>query len=186
MSLFVEYHLIQNFAPSNLNRDDTGAPKDAIFGGYRRARVSSQCFKRAARLLAGQQGLLPPEAIGVRTKKLVSLLEQALAARGRHDAQTRITGALAGAGLAVDSDGKTEYLLFLGQREIDAFAAAVEGERTPLATGEDGVRIGTLDPVELGRIGNPFEGAATATGAAGFSVPPRLRWRRAPVPLPCC
>jgi hypothetical protein len=34
------------------------------------------------------------------------------------------------------------------------------------ATGEGGVRIGILDPVELGRIGNPFEGAATAAGAA--------------------
>ena len=34
------------------------------------------------------------------------------------------------------------------------------------ATGEGGVRIGLLDPVELGRIGNPFEGAATAAGAA--------------------
>ncbi|MFN3644563.1 MAG: phage tail tape measure C-terminal domain-containing protein, partial [Gemmobacter sp.] len=34
------------------------------------------------------------------------------------------------------------------------------------ATGEGGVRIGTLDPVELGRVGNPFEGAATAAGAA--------------------
>jgi len=34
------------------------------------------------------------------------------------------------------------------------------------AVGEGGVRIGTLDPVELARIGNPFEGAATAAGAA--------------------
>ncbi|MBW6495631.1 MAG: hypothetical protein K0B16_13935, partial [Burkholderiaceae bacterium] len=34
------------------------------------------------------------------------------------------------------------------------------------ATGEGGVRIGTLDPVGLGRIGNPFEGAATAAGTA--------------------
>ncbi|ARJ69132.1 phage tail tape measure C-terminal domain-containing protein [Paracoccus contaminans] len=34
------------------------------------------------------------------------------------------------------------------------------------ATGEGGVTIGTLDPVELGRLGNPFEGAATAAGAA--------------------
>ena len=34
------------------------------------------------------------------------------------------------------------------------------------ATGEGGVRIGTLDPVDLARIGNPFEGAATAAGAA--------------------
>ena len=47
MSLFIEFHLIQNFAPSNLNRDDTGAPKDAIFGGYRRARFRHWLLMRA-------------------------------------------------------------------------------------------------------------------------------------------
>ena len=45
----IELHVIQNFPPSNLNRDDTGSPKDCEFGGYRRARVSSQSLKRAAR-----------------------------------------------------------------------------------------------------------------------------------------
>jgi len=34
------------------------------------------------------------------------------------------------------------------------------------ATGEGGVRIGTLDAVDLSRIDNPFEGAATAAGTA--------------------
>ena len=43
--MFIELHIIQNFAPSNLNRSDTGSPKDCEFGGVRRARVSSQCFK---------------------------------------------------------------------------------------------------------------------------------------------
>jgi hypothetical protein len=38
------------------------------------------------------------------------------------------------------------------------------------AVGEGGVRIGTLDPVELARIGNPFEGAATAAGAAAVNA----------------
>lgn len=47
--MFVELHIIQNFPPSNLNRDDLGQPKDADFGGYRRARISSQCLKRATR-----------------------------------------------------------------------------------------------------------------------------------------
>ena len=74
MSLFVEFHLIQNFAPSNLNRDDTGAPKDAFFGGHRRARVSSQCFKRAIRLSANEHGLIDPQFQGVRTQKLFKLL----------------------------------------------------------------------------------------------------------------
>ena len=49
MKTLIEIHALQNFAPSNLNRDDTGAPKDALFGGTRRARVSSQCLKRAVR-----------------------------------------------------------------------------------------------------------------------------------------
>jgi len=47
--MFIELHLIQNFAPSNLNRDDTNNPKDCEFGGVRRARISSQCIKRACR-----------------------------------------------------------------------------------------------------------------------------------------
>ena len=47
--MFVELHIIQNFPPSNLNRDDLGQPKDADFGGYRRARISSQCLNRAIR-----------------------------------------------------------------------------------------------------------------------------------------
>ena len=37
--MFIELHMIQNFAPSNLNRDDTGSPKDCEFGGYRRAHI---------------------------------------------------------------------------------------------------------------------------------------------------
>jgi CRISPR system Cascade subunit CasC len=48
--MFVEIHLLQSFAPSNLNRDDTGNPKDCEFGGARRARISSQCLKRAIRM----------------------------------------------------------------------------------------------------------------------------------------
>ena len=49
MKTIIEIHALQNFAPSNLNRDDTGAPKDALFGGSRRGRISSQCLKRAVR-----------------------------------------------------------------------------------------------------------------------------------------
>ena len=47
--MLIELHMLQNFAPSNLNRDDTNNPKDCDFGGVRRARISSQCLKRAIR-----------------------------------------------------------------------------------------------------------------------------------------
>lgn len=133
MSLFVEFHLIQNFAPSNLNRDDTGAPKDALFGGHRRARVSSQCFKRAIRLNAAEAAAIPAGNQGVRTKKLKHLLEARLAELGHPDAGARIEAALAGAGLKLKEDGKTEYLLFLGQGEIEAFAQLIHKHWDDLA-----------------------------------------------------
>jgi len=126
MTLFVEYHLIQNFAPSNLNRDDTGAPKDALFGGHRRARVSSQCFKRAIRLASQEHELVAPQHRGVRTKKLLALLQAKLPGRDAQEAQGKIEAALAAAGLKLKDDGQTEYLLFLGEGEIAGLAELIE------------------------------------------------------------
>lgn len=137
MSLFLEFHLIQNFAPSNLNRDDTGAPKDAIFGGQRRARVSSQCFKRAVRLAASQHDLLPAANRGVRTKKLQALLLERLAGRDVEQAGAKIEVALSAAGLKIKDDGKTEYLLFLGEGEVAAFAQLIEQHWDELPVGSD-------------------------------------------------
>ncbi|GLU37780.1 type I-E CRISPR-associated protein Cas7/Cse4/CasC [Pseudomonas sp. NBRC 100443] len=137
MSLFLEFHLIQNFAPSNLNRDDTGAPKDAIFGGQRRARVSSQCFKRAVRLAAKQHELLPEANRGIRTKKLKALLLERLAGRDAEEAGSKVEAALGAAGLKLKDDGRTEYLLFLGEGEVAAFAALIEQHWDELPVGGD-------------------------------------------------
>jgi len=46
----LEIHILQSFPPANLNRDENGMPKSTVFGGRPRARISSQCQKRAARL----------------------------------------------------------------------------------------------------------------------------------------
>ena len=142
MSLFVEFHLIQNFAPSNLNRDDTGAPKDALFGGHRRARVSSQCFKRAIRLAAQEHELVAPEYRGVRTKKLKALLLERLVGRDPLEAEGKIEVALAAAGLKLKDDGKTEYLLFLGEAEIAGFATLIEQHWDELAGAAGGEKKG--------------------------------------------
>ena len=67
--MLIELHLVQNHAPSNLNRDDTGSPKETFFGGYRRARISSQCLKRSIRqspLFREELG----EELAVRTRRL--------------------------------------------------------------------------------------------------------------------
>lgn len=125
MSLFVEYHLIQNFAPSNLNRDDTGAPKDAVFGGHRRARVSSQCQKRSIRREFAKHELIPQGNRGIRTRKLRDLLLKHLSGRDRDEAESRIEAALGAVGLAL-KDGMTQYLLFLGEQEVAGFAGLIE------------------------------------------------------------
>jgi CRISPR system Cascade subunit CasC len=69
--MIIELHILQNFAPANLNRDDTGSPKDCEFGGHRRARVSSQCFKRAIRTEPSFYEFLLQNNGGVRTRRLI-------------------------------------------------------------------------------------------------------------------
>lgn len=78
MKHLLEVHILQNFAPSNLNRDDTGSPKDAIFGGYRRGRVSSQCLKRAMREYVRTHGLLDERDLASRTKRIAQVVAKYL------------------------------------------------------------------------------------------------------------
>lgn len=127
MSTKIEFHIIQNFAPANLNRDDTGAPKDTVFGGVRRARISSQAIKRAVRMHMHDDGLIPPAARGYRTKRMADLLAAELKAQGVDDSKA---AALAEAGITAIGgktkmkvkDGKTEYLVFVSATEIKQIA----------------------------------------------------------------
>ena len=123
MKSVLELHILQNFAPSNLNRDDTGSPKDAFFGGVRRARISSQSLKRAMRQYFREQRLLEPQELAVRTKRLSKELTDRLVTLGHEaeDAQPKVIAALGGMSLKVD-EAKTQYLLFLGEKEIGKIA----------------------------------------------------------------
>src|SRR5262245_51781427 len=114
--MLVELHMLQNFAPSCLNRDDTNSPKDCEFGGHRRARISSQCIKRAVRRHFEKAALLPADHLGHRTKRLVEELTRRLGERGRSGPAVgaAVEAAVQGAGLGL-KEGKTQYLLFLGE-----------------------------------------------------------------------
>jgi CRISPR system Cascade subunit CasC len=122
--MFIELHLLQNFAPSCLNRDDTNSPKDCEFGGARRARISSQCIKRAIRTYFKDQLLLPPEFLSKRTKLLIKEASDRLHATGKDIAQARqvVEAALTGIGLHVQ-EGKTQYLMFMAEREMAALTS---------------------------------------------------------------
>lgn len=73
-NLYVDFHVIQNVPPSCINRDDTGSPKTAIYGGTMRARVSSQAWKRAMRMRFKDDNLFPADPPGVRTRHHIDLV----------------------------------------------------------------------------------------------------------------
>lgn len=126
----IDFSILQTVPPSNLNRDDTGSPKTAVYGGVRRARVSSQAWKRATRLAF--DALLDADQLGVRTKRLVELI----GARIREEnpeidearAQELAKTALNLAGLKVTAPRKSTaenplpdeagYLVFLSAQQI--------------------------------------------------------------------
>ncbi|MEV4096029.1 type I-E CRISPR-associated protein Cas7/Cse4/CasC [Streptosporangium saharense] len=119
--MIIELHLLQSFPVSNLNRDDIGQPKTATFGGYTRARVSSQSIKRAARLLFEEYGLDSSE-VGVRTKRLLDSVVERLVQKGRDQEEARAiaTAALQQLGFGLDPiRGLTQYLLYVGRESID-------------------------------------------------------------------
>lgn len=79
MTLYVDIHVLQTLPPSNPNRDDTGAPKSASYGGVRRMRISSQAVKRATR--KDFEAQLPEGNRGIRTKLIVELLAEEIVQR---------------------------------------------------------------------------------------------------------
>ncbi|QYO66149.1 type I-E CRISPR-associated protein Cas7/Cse4/CasC [Leptolyngbya sp. 7M] len=135
--MILELHLIQNFAPSNLNRSDTGSPKDCTFGGVRRARISSQCFKRAMRTYFRDK-FEKPGNLAERSTRLIENIAQRLVAKGRDAEPSRKVAleALTSVGLKASRKdaSKTEYLLFMGRDELDRIAATCEEHFDELAS----------------------------------------------------
>ncbi|MFE5302013.1 type I-E CRISPR-associated protein Cas7/Cse4/CasC [Streptomyces sp. NPDC056632] len=139
--IFLDVHALQTVPPSNLNRDDTGAPKTAVYGGVPRARVSSQAWKRATREYFDDEHLLDPSELGVRTKKVVEVLAGRIsgleASLDEATAQQLAAEVIQATGLKIEvpkrkasaaKDGESEplpeakYLVFLSSRQIDGLA----------------------------------------------------------------
>jgi CRISPR system Cascade subunit CasC len=133
MKTLIEIHALQNFAPSNLNRDDTGAPKDAFFGGTRRARVSSQCLKRSVREYFKEQN---KNWVADRTKRIVTALRDRMSPKLKNqkdfteeNLSKAIEVAVSSLGsnkkVKVDKEKKTDVLLFLSPGEIDSLERVI-------------------------------------------------------------
>ena len=122
--LYVDIHVIQTVPPSCVNRDDTGAPKQCIFGGVRRARVSSQSWKRAVRLAF--RDMYAPEDLANRTKNIVGMVAKHInEIDANADATSLAVKALEGAGLSIskkDPKKGTYALFFMSEAQAKALA----------------------------------------------------------------
>ena len=123
MKMLIELHALQSFPPSNLNRDDTGHPKEALFGGVRRARISSQAIKRAIRTSDEFKNTVGIP-IGTRTKRLVPHVVQAVAHTGiEEEWANRQAAAIVTelyAKMDVKSEKETAALLYISEEEIQS------------------------------------------------------------------
>ena len=161
----IDVHVLQTLPPSCLNRDDTGSPKTAVYGGVPRARVSSQSWKRATRQYFNEN-LLEPDERGVRTRRVVELIEGRLKtllgtpAEGRDKELNELAkAALEGLGLKEKKGDLSEYALFLSTKQVDAIAELLAsrfeaGEKTvaPEAVMELAGKAHSLDVALFGRM----------------------------------
>ncbi len=133
--MLIEFHILQNHAPSNLNRDDTGSPKECVFGGYKRARISSQCLKRTIRRSDIFQGEMQGH-LATRTRRLPELVRKRLSgARLPEDkveaAVQRVSGFGTNSGAprpANKNTGEfeTAQTMFLTEADVAAVAATLQ------------------------------------------------------------
>lgn len=127
--LYLDIHAIQTLPPSNINRDDTGSPKTALYGGVRRARVSSQAWKRAIRKYFNDFG--EQSNVGIRTLRIVRYVADKIQeedpAISDKEAMDLAEKTLNAAKIST-KDQKAKALFFMGDLQAKNLAkAAIEG-----------------------------------------------------------
>lgn len=131
--LFLDLHAIQTVPPSNINRDDTGSPKTAQYGGVTRARVSSQSWKKAIRQYFLEYGGL--SNVGIRSLEIVRYVAEKIINLDQSISLEEALGlankAITSAGVSTTKDHKTKALFFMSSKQADKLAqAALDGETT--------------------------------------------------------
>ncbi len=129
-NLYVDIHVLQNVPPSCVNRDDTGSPKTAKYGGAVRARVSSQAWKHEMRKMFGE--IFDKDEIGVRTRKVPQMIADEIKKIDNsiddEKAMKLAIKALGNIGVKPDKDDKAPVLMFFSLAQARALAKlAAEG-----------------------------------------------------------
>lgn len=127
-NLYLDIHVIQTLPPSNINRDDTGSPKTAQYGGVRRARVSSQSWKRAIREYFKENS--EAKNIGIRSLDIVRYVAEQIRKIDQSievDESIKMANEILNKAGVKTKDNKAKALFFLGKSQAMGLAkAAIE------------------------------------------------------------
>lgn len=126
-NMYMDLHVLQTLPPSCVNRDDTGSPKTAYYGGVMRARVSSQAWKRAMRM--DFKEIFSADQIGYRTKNTVKLVAEEIKRNNNEiqpeKAEEMAKNILELAGVKPE-EGKKDVLFFISTKQVEAIARLAE------------------------------------------------------------
>lgn len=152
--LFLDIHVIQTLPPSNINRDDTGSPKTAQYGGIRRARVSSQSWKRVMRQYFNEFGGL--SNVGTRTLHIVDYVASKIitldSSIDEDEAIKLATDILGKAGISL-KDKQAKALIFISDYQANRLAeAALNGEDDKKALKSIIKEVPSIDIALFGRM----------------------------------
>lgn len=134
--VYVDIHVLQTVPPSCVNRDDTGSPKTARYGGVSRARVSSQCWKHAVRTYFRDH--LDESRLATRTKNAEEKVADFLVEKGYEEAAALLLAenALKDLQVKASKDGKKDALFFISHAQAKAVAEIIDAvEKDPSAKG---------------------------------------------------
>jgi CRISPR system Cascade subunit CasC len=160
----LEIHVLQSFPPANLNRDENGMPKSTVFGGYPRARISSQCQKRVTReyyhKYCEELGI-DPKHFADRSRGYAKELAKLLVEKGIEEPKANVSAKLAISVLTekpkkekdkkgkakveettdespTEDKGKSDTILFLGRTEVEAIATVLINNWSDIEVGLTG------------------------------------------------
>ncbi len=127
--LFIDVHVIQALPPCNINRDDTGSPKTARYGGVRRARVSSQSWKKVMREYFHNNS--ENSNVGVRTLEIVKYVADKIVKLDGSISQEeamKLADSVINKANVKTKDQKAKALFFLGDIQAQQLAEAALNE----------------------------------------------------------
>ncbi|MCL2111326.1 MAG: type I-E CRISPR-associated protein Cas7/Cse4/CasC [Clostridiales bacterium] len=171
--MYIDFHVIQTVPPSCVNRDDTGSPKTAVYGGVRRARVSSQSWKRAMREMFREN--FDESELGVRTKRIVGLVQSEILKinpEKSDDDALKLAKKVINAAEVKTKDAEAKALFFMSAKQAENLARLALSGQFGKKEAQEALKEGTgVDIALFGRmVAKPVSLSSDASAQVAHAI----------------